>query len=164
MRILHRYLGFFLVGIMSIYAISGTIMTFRDTDFLKSQKSMERQLKPGIAAKDLGKALEQRNLKVTKEDSSFVYFENGEYNKETGFAKFSVKEWPEVVIKLTNLHKSRSGEPLFFFNLFFALSLFFFVISSFWMFPVQSANFKKGIIYVVAGLVLATVLVLLKKA
>lgn len=35
MRIYHRYLGYFLAGIMAVYAISGLTMIFRDTDFLK---------------------------------------------------------------------------------------------------------------------------------
>ena len=33
MRILHRYLGYFLTGMMAVYAVTGFIMTFRDTDF-----------------------------------------------------------------------------------------------------------------------------------
>jgi uncharacterized iron-regulated membrane protein len=37
MRIYHRYLGFFLAGIMAIYSVSGIIMIFRDTDFLKKE-------------------------------------------------------------------------------------------------------------------------------
>ena len=32
-RVLHRYLGFFLAGVMAIYAISGIIMIFRETNF-----------------------------------------------------------------------------------------------------------------------------------
>ena len=31
-RILHRYLGFFLAGIMMIYAVSGITLIFRNTD------------------------------------------------------------------------------------------------------------------------------------
>ena len=37
MRVYHRYLGFFLAGIMAMYAISGIILIFRDTDLLKSE-------------------------------------------------------------------------------------------------------------------------------
>jgi hypothetical protein len=37
MRVYHRYLGFFLAGIMAIYSVSGIIMIFRDTDFLKKE-------------------------------------------------------------------------------------------------------------------------------
>ena len=39
MRIYHRYLGFFLAGIMAVYAISGIVLIFRDTDFLKMRWS-----------------------------------------------------------------------------------------------------------------------------
>ena len=35
MRIIHRYLGFFLAGIMAVYALSGIVLILRDTDFLK---------------------------------------------------------------------------------------------------------------------------------
>ena len=48
MRIYHRYLGFFLAGIMAVYAISGIILIFRDTDFLKQEKLVQKQLEPGL--------------------------------------------------------------------------------------------------------------------
>lgn len=40
MRIIHRYLGFFLAGIMAVYAVSGMVMVFRTTDFLKLLKKL----------------------------------------------------------------------------------------------------------------------------
>ena len=53
MRIYHRYLGFFLAGIMAVYALSGIILIFRDTNFLKQEKQVNQQLKPGLSAEDL---------------------------------------------------------------------------------------------------------------
>jgi hypothetical protein len=38
MRVTHRYLGYFLAGIMAVYAVSGIILVYRDTDFLKVKK------------------------------------------------------------------------------------------------------------------------------
>lgn len=55
MRIYHRYLGFFLAGIMAVYAISGITLIFRDTDFLKSEKQVERQIKPNVSNEELGR-------------------------------------------------------------------------------------------------------------
>jgi uncharacterized iron-regulated membrane protein len=43
MRIIHRYLGFFLAGIMAVYAISGILLIFRETNFLKSEKSSKKK-------------------------------------------------------------------------------------------------------------------------
>ena len=39
MRLGHRYVGFFMVGIMLVYSLSGMLLVFRDTDFLKSSKT-----------------------------------------------------------------------------------------------------------------------------
>ncbi len=162
MRLLHRYLGYFLTGMMAVYAITGIIMTFRDTDFLKSEKHESQTVKPHLAGDELGKALDMRRLKVTKEDSLTIYFENGTYAKETGVANYTLKEWPPLVVKMTELHQSRSADPLFFLNVFFACSLFFFVVSSFWMFPSHSQTFRKGMLFVAAGVILVVVLIWLK--
>ena len=42
MRLGHRYVGFFMVGIMLVYSLSGMLLVFRDTDFLKSSKTVKQ--------------------------------------------------------------------------------------------------------------------------
>ncbi len=158
MRIIHRYLGFFLAGIMAVYALSGIVMIFRDTDFLKKEKQVSKEIKPNAEDKELGQLLGMRDLKIKKTEGDIVYFENGTYNKISGHAEFVRKELPFVMNKLTGLHKARSAEPLFFLNVFFGLSLLFFVISSFWMFMPKTSIFKKGIYFTIAGIVLTIVL------
>ena len=37
-RVYHRYLGFFLTGIMFMYALSGITLTFRDKEYFKGCK------------------------------------------------------------------------------------------------------------------------------
>ncbi len=61
-RVIHRYLGFFLAGIMIVYAISGIVLTFRNTDYLKKEIHYEKTLAPNIAAENLGRALEKAAL------------------------------------------------------------------------------------------------------
>jgi hypothetical protein len=158
MRILHRYLGFFLAGIMAVYSISGIVLIFRDTDFLKKEKLLVKELKPGLQAKELGQEVRNRELKVTRTEGDLVYFSNGTYNIATGHTEYKVKELPVVISKLTGLHKAKSSEPLFFLNIFFGVSLFFFVISSFWMFMPKTSIFKKGLAFTIAGIVLTLVL------
>ncbi len=158
MRIYHRYLGFFLAGIMAIYALSGFVMIFRDTNFLKMDKHIERQLRPNIKTEDLGRELRVRDFKVEKEEGDIVRFEQGTYNKSTGIAAYTSKEWPYVIEKLTRLHKANTNSPLFFLNVFFALSLLFFVISAFWMFLPKTAIFKKWLYFTLAGAVLVILL------
>ena len=127
MRIYNRYLGFFLVGIMTVYAVSGIILIFRDTDFLKSEVTMVKTVDPNLSAEELGKAIRIRELKVDREVENVVYFKQGTYNKTTGVAEYKVKQLPFVIDKMTKLHKANTGHPLFFLNIFFGVSLLFFV-------------------------------------
>src|ERR1700759_3346186 len=159
LRIYHRYLGYFLAGIMAVYATSGFIMIFRDTDFLKSDKQIEKQLRPNIKTEDLGRELRMRDFKVEKEEGDIIRFEQGTYNKSTGMAKYTSKEWPFFIEKLTRLHKADTNSPLFFLNVFFALSLLFFVLSAFWMFLPKTTIFKKGLYFTIAGVVLTIILI-----
>jgi hypothetical protein len=160
MRIYHRYLGYFLAGIMAVYATSGFIMIFRDTNFLKMNKQIERPLRPNIKTEDLGRELRIKDFKVEKESGDIVSFEQGTYNRSTGLAKYTSKEWPEFIEKLTRLHKASTDSPLFFLNVFFALSLLFFVISAFWMFLPKTTIFKKGLYFTLAGVVVTIILMI----
>lgn len=158
MRVIHRYLGFFLAGIMAVYSLSGIVLIFRDTDFLKKEKQVVKELKPNLEAKELGQETRIKELKITKTEGDLVYFNNGTYNKITGHTEYKVKELPYVITKLTGLHKAKSAEPLFYLNVFFGISLFFFVISSFWMFMPKTSIFKKGMYFTIAGILLTLIL------
>jgi hypothetical protein len=158
MRIIHRYLGFFLAGIMAVYALSGFVLILRDTNFLKKEIQVVKDIKPNADEKNLGQMLQIKELKITKTEGDIVYFENGTYNKATGHAEYVAKKYPFIIEKLNHLHKAGTREPLFFLNLFFALSLLFFVGSSFWMFMPKTSIFKKGIYFTLAGFVLTLIL------
>lgn len=158
MRIWHRYLGFFLAGIMAVYSISGIVLIFRDTDFLKKEKIVEKKLEAGMNAEALGKAIRMRNLKIDVENGDLQKFKGGSYNKATGEVNYTVKSLPKVIEKLTQLHKANTSQPLFYLNIFFGVSLLFFVISSFYMFLPKTSIFKKGLYFTLAGIVLTILL------
>ena len=158
MRIYHRYLGFFLAGIMAIYSISGIIMIFRETDFLKKENHKVLTVATNLKNEEIGPAIKIKNLKVKSDTLDLVTFEKGTYNKTTGVADFKVKELPIFLSKLTKLHKATHKDPLYYLNIFFGVSLLFFVISSFWMFMPGTTIFKKGMYFTLAGIVLALVM------
>ncbi len=161
MRIWHRYLGYFLAGIMAMYALSGIMMIFRDTDFLKQSKQVIKMVKPNATAAELGPLLKMRDVKVKKEEGNILFLENGTYDKSTGKVELTIKELPPALHKMEELHKARSGQPLFFLNIFFGVSLLFFVISSFWMFLPKTSIFKKGLYFTIAGVILTLILLFL---
>lgn len=158
-RIIHRYLGFFLAGIMAMYSISGIIMIFRNTDFLKSEKIIAQQLKPNLETGELSAALRVKGgIKPEKTEGDVVYFAQGEYNAKTGMASVKKMELPVILDKMEHLHKATTDSPVYYLNIFFGLSLLFFVISSFWMFMPQTSVFKKGIYFTLGGIVLTIIL------
>jgi uncharacterized iron-regulated membrane protein len=158
MRIWHRYLGFFLAGIMAVYAISGIVMIFRNTNFLKRETLVKKNLSPHLTPDSLAKALRLRDLKITAQQGDRILFKQGSYNVNTGFASYTVSSLPAAIEKLTRLHKASNQHPLFWLNVFFGFSLLFFVISSFWMFLPKTTIFRKGLYFTLAGLVLTLVL------
>ena len=160
MRIYHRYLGFFLAGIMAIYAVSGVLMIFRDTDFLKFDKTNTITIPADTKPEDVGSALRIREFKIDKEEGGVLYFRQGNYNTSTGIATLTSKEWPTALEKLTDLHKATTESPLFFLNIFFGASLLFFVISAFYMFMPSSDVFKKGLYFTLGGAVLVLIMLL----
>jgi len=160
MRTYHRYLGFFLAGIMAMYSISGIVLIFRDTDFLKQETVNEKKLEPGLNAETVGKEIKIKNLEFQAMEGTIATFEQGSYNVETGEVSYTTKALPLVLDKMTHLHKAKSADPLYVLNIFFGLALLFFVLSSFWMFLPGTSIFKKGLYFSAAGMVLVIILLL----
>ncbi len=158
MRVYHRYLGFFLAGIMAIYSISGIILIFRNTDFLKKEKNKTMIVAPNLEEEALGKAIKVKELKFVKKEGDIAFFKQGNYNASTGKASFSVKELPFIISKMNNFHKANTSHPLFYLNIFFGSALMFFVISTFWMFAPGTRIFKKGLLFTLAGVLLTLIL------
>jgi len=154
MRIFHRYLGFFLAGIMAMYAISGIVLVFRSTDFLKKEVRMDKTVASNLPIEKIGKALKIKGFKVNKKEGNIYHFKQGTYDSETGVAKYTVKKLPYILDKMTHLHKATTNDPLYILNIFFGVSLLFFVISSFWMFLPSTKVFRKGLYFTLAGILL----------
>ncbi|MBD1259012.1 PepSY domain-containing protein [Maribacter polysiphoniae] len=159
MRIVHRYLGFFLAGIMAVYAFSGIILIFRETNFLKSEQTIEKKVGTAMSSEQLGRALHLKNLRISKVEGDMQYFDHGTYNSATGDVKYTAKELPAVLRKLNQLHKASTNQPLFWLNIFFGVSLFFFVVSSFFMFKPKTKTLKEGVYVSIVGVVLTVLLV-----
>jgi hypothetical protein len=153
-RVIHRYIGNFLAGIMAVYAISGIVLIFRDTDFLKNEHQIEKKLEANISKKNLAKALRMRGLKDVSENTDTITFSNGSYNKTTGVANITVMKLPIVLEKLTHLHKAKTGDPLYWFNIFFGVALLMLVLTSFLMFRPKTKIFTKGLYFTMAGVAL----------
>ena len=157
-RIYHRYLGFFLAGIMAMYAISGIVLIFRNTEAFKVEKLIEKKVSPTLNEEEIGKALKIKKFEIQKTEENKAYFKQGVLDKTTGIASYKVKQLPVILESMTKLHKANTNRPLFWLNIIFGLSLLFFVISAFWMFMPSTKIFRKGIFFTIGGIILTLML------
>ena len=160
MRSLHRDVGYFAFGLVVIYVLSGVALIYRDTDFLKREVVVERQLKPNMEIADVGRELRMREIKVTKTEGDVITFQNGTYNKNTGAAAFIVKDVMFPVNKFINFHKAISSKATHWFNLVFGGVFLFLAVSSLWMFKPNTKTFRRGMILVGVGIVFTVLLLL----
>ena len=144
---------------MAVYSISGIALIFRKTDVFKKEVKITKTISPNLSVKDLESTLKIKNLYVNSIEGNLVYFDKGRYNKLTGDVIYSKKELPYFLKKMQTLHKATTKSPVYWLNIFFGISLLFFVISSFWMFLPFTSVFKKGIYFSLAG-ILMTIIIL----
>jgi hypothetical protein len=78
---------------------------------------------------------------------------------KTGEATYKVKKVPFLLDKMQKLHKATTKSPVYWLNIFFGVSLLFFVISAFWMFLPGTNVFKRGIYFSILGFIM-TILIL----
>ena len=161
MRWLHNKVGFFLVGLVIIYALSGIVQTYRDTNFLKHDVAHEQKLQPNLPDTALATALKLRNLKVTKIEGNILHFKEGTYNTQTGIANYTTRELYSWITPFTSLHKTASKSVRHYFTIVFAVALLFMSISAFWMFKPGTKPFSSGVMLTVAGIIGAILLLLI---
>lgn len=158
MRFLHNNVGFFIVGLVIIYSLSGIVQTYRDADIFKEEKVQKKTLASGLDEAKLGEALKLRGFKVTKTEGDILSFKDGSYNKATGEATYTTKEFYAWILPFTELHKTASKNIVHYFTNIFAIALLFMAISAFWMFKPGTKLFSRGVYLTVAGVVAAVLL------
>ncbi len=161
MRILHRDIGFFVVGLTIIYCVSGVLLTYRGTGFLKSETQVEKTLAPGLAANSLGKELHMRGFKVTGQEGDSILFGNGSYNTVTGVVTYTADEHPYLLRLFNSLHHVSSNDGRHWFTTLYAVALLFLALSSFWMYRPGNSHFKRGLAIAFCGIFFCVPLLLI---
>lgn len=159
-RSLHRDVGFFAVGLIIIYALSGMVLIYRDTNLLKADTQIEKKLSPNMEGAKIGEVLRIRDFAIIKTEGETIYFKEGSYNKTTGMALVTVKDIIFPFNKLLNFHKAQSKNPTHWFNILFGVILLFMACSSFWMFRPENKNFRRGLYLARAGIVFLIILLI----
>ena len=164
MRTLHRNIGFFVIGLTLIYSLSGIVLVYRTTDFLKQDTPVQKTIAKNIDSTELAKVLRVKEINIIKTEGNTLFFkagaaiQNGKYDKATGMLSYTEKQLPAILNKLNGLHKASSRDSVHIFSVIYGLLLCFLAVSSFWMIKPGTQLFRKGIYISMAGFVTAIVL------
>lgn len=160
MRSLHRDLGYLVVGLVVTYSLSGIVLIYRDTGFMKHEVLVGKTLDPALNGDQLNSALRLKGFEVKAENENSILFNNGHYDKQTGEVSYTMQEVDAPFDRFIALHKIVSAKPPHAVMVAFAAILFFLAISSFWMFKPGSSHFKRGIVFAIIGAIGAILLCL----
>jgi len=160
-RALHRDVGYLMLGLTLIFALSGIVMVYRDAGLLQHQVRVETRLAPGMDASALGQALAIRDFRVDRTEGSVVHFRGGTYDRSTGLTVRTQRGYVFPLDRFASLHKVASRHPIHWLVIAYGVLLSFLAISSFWMFRVGSRPFRRGMYLASAGIALALLLLFL---
>jgi len=158
MRGLHRDVGFFIIGLIFVFTLSGIVFIYLDQNFLKQETRIEKTLSPNLKPSDLGEALKMKDFKITEAKGEILYFKSGSYNTATGAAIYSSKELPFLLKKFGDIHKSNSQKPVHWITTIFGVLLLFLAISSMWMYKKGTKLFRRGVIIAGVGILFTLLL------
>jgi len=153
-RALHRDIGFLMIGLMVIYAISGIQLYYRNL-FTYSTET-ETTLTPNMSMTEVAFQLRMRDTRgATTEGDVTTFMDGSTYNASTG-ESVTVRSqviWP--IDKFNDLHKRGGSGVTKAITTIGAVMFCFLAISSFWMYSTKNKNFKRGIILAIVGFAIA---------
>lgn len=160
-RSLHRDLGFLTVGLTIVFALSGSLLVFRDTPFMKVKQTEEMQLASGMDAVELSQHVRVRGFKVESIEGDIIRFNGGKYDAASGKAVVFRMVYPKPVDKLVNLHKVTSKSKMSWIVAIYGFILTFFAVSGMLMFKLGSNKSKRGLFLVGGSIAIAILVVML---
>ena len=165
MRILHRDIGFLLIGLTLVFCLSGIALVYRETDFLKVESQISFPLRVGLKADELGDEIHLRRMQIVKQDERIIYFsdepfaKDGKYDQQTGVATYLGKDYVFPLNKFAMLHLTTNLTPVHWFIVLYGILLSFLSVSSFWMFKTKTAQFRRGVTFALIGFVWVVALI-----
>lgn len=170
LRVIHRNVGFLMVGVCFVYGISGIIlnhMNGKDPSFKTEEYSV--QLEKNLNANELKiiwgdkKELPQLNKVVPIDDTHFrLLFSGGTgvYDSSRGIADYEKYSKREFVYWINRLHYNKvKGWSLM--ADFFAASLIFFAISGIFMIKGKKGMAGSGKWYLIGGLLIPVIYIII---
>lgn len=169
LRIIHRDLGYLMVGVSIIYAFSGILLNHMgETDPAFESVDRSIQIEKELTAENLSTACKEadmphikRMLKIDNEHTQLLLEGGiGVYNSVNGTIDYEVHKRKELIYWMNRLHYNRIGGWSWMAD-FFAVSLMFFAISGLFMVKGRKGIAGRGKWFLLIGLIIPIIYILI---
>lgn len=170
-RVIHRDLGYFLIGACLVYALSGLVVTLRsfDIDVVNSRAPFALQLSPELTHDSL--LVEYNRHRGELPQASGTFQRRGKdwvkipgyratYDSHTGLVSGDKLTPHKSLVFINRLHYNREGQWRYM-GLIFALGFLVLTLTGAFMLKGKKGFMRRGIWFMVAGLLLMGLLVYL---
>ncbi|NQY20215.1 MAG: hypothetical protein HRT40_02715 [Campylobacteraceae bacterium] len=181
MRSLHRDLGYFVIGLTLIYAITGFILSGRDLGWMEQTYIYEQNLSQNISKDEFIKKLKKtmknteivtdihpaimkysikkiKSFEFKKEEENILYFKYKaniiKYNKISGDMIFEIHSYPGFLKKFITAHKSKQKDVWFYLAIMYSIILSFLAISAMFMVKGKYSFPRRGVFIMLSGIAL----------
>ncbi len=170
-RILHRDLGYFLIGACLVYALSGVMVTLRyfDVDVVNAKTPFTLQL-PKLLPVDSVPAAYNRlrgdlpEARAARASEGGVHLRipkcRAYYDAETGVVAGNLLEPRQALSFINRLHYNREGEWRFM-GMFFSVGFLLLTVTGAFMLKGKKGFRRRGVWFMLGGLALMVVLILI---
>ncbi|MFV0483935.1 MAG: PepSY-associated TM helix domain-containing protein [Bacteroidales bacterium] len=172
LRIIHRDLGYLLVGITLVYGISGYLLNHmdgKDPAYKTVEEHMEFQ--PNLSVDELEKAWSNYgdlppSKKITENEKGFYKIMLnggiGVYNVNTGDLDYEFHKQRKFIYYINKFHYNRTKGWTFMAD-FFAFGLMFLAVSGMFIVPKKKGFMGRGKWFVLAGLLIPILWIIFTK-
>lgn len=177
-RSLHRDLGYFVIGLTLIYAITGIILSGRGLGWFKVEFQDSAVVAQNIKAKDFNKEFikivldgkvsevfpessyksvkKHMRLKLVKQEGDVFHFKawrslRVKYESQSGNLDVRYKGYPVALEIFIDAHKAAHESAWFYLAIIYSVILSFLAISSFWMVKGKNGFRRRGVYFMLAG-------------
>lgn len=184
MRAWHRDLGYFVIGLTLIYAITGIILSGRGLGWLVkeyrqvavmekniSKEQFQKEFKKLILSGGVNEIFDESTYDIVKKrlsvrltkqkDDKYLYraFKSVRVQYESNSGKTIVKHkgYPIIVEDFVRAHKANHKSAWFYLAIIYSVILAFLAVSSFWMMKGKYGFRRRGVYFMLAGFVVVGV-------
>ncbi|MGA1932824.1 hypothetical protein ACH5BF_08910 [Arcobacter sp. YIC-464] len=177
-RSLHRDLGYFVIGLTLIYAITGIVLSGRGLGWFKvefkdlaviekniSKDSFNDEFKKIVLQGKVKEIFDESSyanvkkhlkLKFVKQENEVLHFNawrtlNVKYEQTSGNLDVRYKGYPVALEVFVHAHKAKHDSAWFYLAIIYSVILSFLAISSFWMVKGKNGFKRRGVYFMLAG-------------